>query len=72
MIDGALQSMIDEVLICFRKISGSVVEPRRFRRHLTVIPGRERSERTRNPDASTAFASGFRVHGLKPAPRNDK
>jgi hypothetical protein len=34
MIDEALPTMIDEVLICFRNISGSAVEPRRVWGHL--------------------------------------
>ena len=37
---------------------------------LIVIPGRERSERTRNPDTNTERVSGFRVRPCGP-PRND-
>src|SRR5690348_174562 len=36
----------------------------------TVIPGRERSERTRNPDTNSACVSGFRARRFA-APRND-
>jgi protein ImuA len=36
-----------------------------------VIPGRERSERTRNPDANSEIASGFRVRAFGTA-RNDE
>jgi protein ImuA len=36
-----------------------------------IIPGRERSERTRNPELGAMHASGFRVRGLTAAPRND-
>ena len=39
---------------------------------ISVIPGREQSERTRNPETSTEQASGFRVRGLSAAPRNDQ
>jgi penicillin-binding protein 1C len=37
-----------------------------------VIPGRSRSERTRNPETVAEPASGFRVRGLSAAPRNDE
>ena len=37
MIDGALRTMIDEVLISARKMFRSVVAPRRCKRHLKVI-----------------------------------
>src|SRR4051812_22913808 len=50
--------------------------------HSGVIPGRSRSERTRNPDAYTELTSGFRVYAhsaskmrvnaLVGAPRNDR
>jgi protein ImuA len=36
-----------------------------------VIPGREQSERTRNPETASEFATGFRVRGLTAAPRNN-
>ena len=38
---------------------------------ISVIPGRERSERTRNPEAGAEPEAGFRVRGLSAAPRND-
>ncbi|HEY6832626.1 MAG TPA: hypothetical protein VI251_09055 [Pseudolabrys sp.] len=41
------------------------------RSNTSVIPGRERSERTRNPETHSEIASGFRVRGLTAAPRND-
>jgi hypothetical protein len=40
MIDGALRTMIDEVLPRLRKLFGTAVAAGRFRRHLSVIPGR--------------------------------
>jgi hypothetical protein len=39
MIDGALQSMIDEVLLFAGKIIRTAVELRTIQRHLLVIPG---------------------------------
>jgi len=41
-----------------------------IRAQSTVIPGRSRSERIRNPDISTVLVSGFRVRAFS-APRND-
>ena len=38
----------------------------------SVIPGRERSERTRKPETESEPASGFRVRDLTAAPRNDE
>src|ERR1035441_4147101 len=37
-----------------------------------VIPGRVRSTRTRNPDASAEFVSGFRAQSLSGPSRNDR
>jgi protein ImuA len=37
-----------------------------------VSPGRERSERTRNPETNSELASGFRVRGLTAVLRNDQ
>jgi predicted Rdx family selenoprotein len=37
MIDGALRTMIDEVLISARKMSGPVVAPRNLKRHVRDI-----------------------------------
>jgi hypothetical protein len=39
MIDASLPGMIDEVLPTLGKMSASAVAPRRFWRHLLVIPG---------------------------------
>jgi protein ImuA len=39
---------------------------------LPVIPGRARSERTRNPETDSEIASGFRARGPTPASRNDE
>jgi hypothetical protein len=38
--------------------------------NLSVIPGRSRSERARNPDASFEIWSGFRARRFAPS-RND-
>jgi hypothetical protein len=40
-------------------------------RTIHVIPGREHSERTRNPERNSKLASGFRARGLTSARRNN-
>jgi len=55
MIDGALRTMIDEVLPRLRKMFGNAVAAGRFRRHLSVIPGRRtRIGASRRPGAGSA------------------
>jgi hypothetical protein len=60
MIDEALRTMIDEVLICSRKIFGSAVEPRAIERHLLVIPGQPEGL---DPESRGTFRVCFGIPG---------
>jgi hypothetical protein len=71
MIDEALRTMIDEVLICSRKIFGSTVEPRPIQAHLLVIPGRREAL---DPESRCKNVICFWIPGslASLAPRNDE